>query len=37
LQQAFIDNWMETRAELLHGDPYFPKLENAGGTYLSGI
>ncbi|HZJ14038.1 MAG TPA: phospholipase D-like domain-containing protein [Chthoniobacteraceae bacterium] len=30
LQQAFIDNWMETRAELLHGDPYFPKLENAG-------
>jgi cardiolipin synthase len=30
LQQAFIDNWLETRAELLHGDPYFPKLEPAG-------
>ncbi|HEY1581505.1 MAG TPA: phospholipase D-like domain-containing protein [Chthoniobacterales bacterium] len=30
LQQAFMDNWMETRAELLHGDPYFPKLEKAG-------
>ncbi len=30
LQQAFMDNWMETRAELLHGDPYFPKLERAG-------
>ena len=30
MQQAFIDNWLETRAELLHGDPYFPKLEAAG-------
>ncbi|MEO7166713.1 MAG: phospholipase D-like domain-containing protein [Spartobacteria bacterium] len=30
LQQAFMDNWMETRAELLHGDPYFPKLEETG-------
>jgi cardiolipin synthase len=30
LQQAFMDNWMETRAELLHGDPYFPKQEEAG-------
>ncbi len=30
LQQAFMDNWMETRAELLHGDPYFPKQEAAG-------
>ena len=30
LQQAFIDNWLETRAELLHGDLYFPKLEKAG-------
>ncbi|MEO8439660.1 MAG: phospholipase D-like domain-containing protein [Spartobacteria bacterium] len=30
LQQAFMDNWMETRAELLHGDPYFPKQEHAG-------
>ncbi|HEY3662687.1 MAG TPA: phospholipase D-like domain-containing protein [Chthoniobacterales bacterium] len=30
LQQAFMDNWMETRAELLHDDPYFPKQEKAG-------
>nr|MBA3544125.1 cardiolipin synthase B [Chthoniobacterales bacterium] len=30
LQQAFMDNWMETRAELLHGDPYFPKQQKAG-------
>ena len=30
LQQAFMDNWLETRAELLHGEPYFPKLERAG-------
>jgi cardiolipin synthase A/B len=30
LQQAFMDNWVETRAELLHGDLYFPKQERAG-------
>lgn len=30
LQQAFMDNWLETRSELRHGDPYFPKLECAG-------
>ena len=30
LQQAFMDNWMETRAELLHGELYFPKQEVAG-------
>lgn len=30
LQQAFMDNWLETRAELLHGDAYFPKQESAG-------
>ena len=30
LQQAFMDNWMETRAELLHGDLYFPRQERAG-------
>jgi len=27
LQQAFIDNWMQTRAEVLHGDDYFPELK----------
>ena len=30
LQQAFIDNWLETRSVLLHGEAYFPKLESAG-------
>jgi cardiolipin synthase A/B len=30
MQQAFLDNWVQTRAELLHGDAYFPKLEPAG-------
>jgi cardiolipin synthase len=30
MQQAFMDNWIQTRAELLHGDEYFPKLEPAG-------
>ena len=27
MQQAFIDNWLETRGELLHGEEYFPKIE----------
>lgn len=31
-QQAFIDNWMQTRAVLLHGDAYFPQLTKAGPT-----
>jgi cardiolipin synthase len=30
LQEAFMDNWLETRAELLHGDLYFPKLDSVG-------
>ena len=30
LQEAFMDNWLETRAELLHGDLYFPQQECAG-------
>lgn len=32
LQQAFMDNWMETRAAVLHGDDYFPPLEPVGDT-----
>jgi cardiolipin synthase A/B len=32
VQQAFIDNWMQTRAVVLHGDEYFPKLSEAGLT-----
>ena len=30
MQNAFLDNWQQTRAELLHGAAYFPKLENVG-------
>ena len=30
MQNAFVDNWQETRAELLHGAAYFPKLEEVG-------
>lgn len=30
VQQAFIDNWMQTRAVVLHGDEYFPALSEAG-------
>lgn len=30
MQEAFLDNWMQTRAELLHGDDYFPELKAAG-------
>lgn len=30
MQQAFMDNWLQTRIVLLHGDEYFPALEKAG-------
>ena len=30
MQQAFIDNWIQTRSFLLHGDEYFPKERRAG-------
>ncbi|MFL6541133.1 MAG: phospholipase D-like domain-containing protein [Chthoniobacterales bacterium] len=30
MQQAFMDNWLQTRATLLHGDEYFPKEQRAG-------
>lgn len=30
IQQAFTDNWMQTRATVLHGDAYFPEIEPAG-------
>jgi cardiolipin synthase len=32
MQQAFLDNWMQTRAEVLHGDDYFPELKEKGST-----
>ncbi|HSI61964.1 MAG TPA: phospholipase D-like domain-containing protein [Candidatus Saccharimonadia bacterium] len=31
MQQAFMDNWIQTRAEVLHGDFYFPQLERKNG------
>ncbi len=30
MQQAFMDNWLQTRTVLLHGDAYFPKEARAG-------
>ena len=30
MQAAFMDNWMETCAQVLHGEEYFPALEPAG-------
>jgi cardiolipin synthase len=30
MQAAFMDNWIETCAEVLHGEEYFPALEPAG-------
>lgn len=31
MQAAFLDNWMKTRAVVLHGGDYFPELHEAGG------
>jgi cardiolipin synthase len=30
MQAAFMDNWIETQAEVLHGEDYFPALSEAG-------
>jgi cardiolipin synthase len=30
LQSAFVDNWLETGGQLLHGDAYFPELAPTG-------
>ena len=30
MQAAFLDNWMKTRAVVLHGEEYFPDLHAAG-------
>ncbi|MEN3941944.1 phospholipase D-like domain-containing protein [Prosthecobacter sp. SYSU 5D2] len=30
MQQAFLDNWMQTRSQVLHGDLYFPELKACG-------
>ena len=30
MEAAFTDNWMKTHSQVLHGDDYFPPLEEAG-------
>jgi cardiolipin synthase len=30
MQAAFMDNWMETEGEVLHGDAYFPEIPPGG-------
>jgi cardiolipin synthase A/B len=30
MQAAFMDNWIETKAEVLHGEDYFPALQAVG-------
>ncbi len=32
MQAAFLDNWLKTHSEVLHGDDYFPELPAAGGV-----
>lgn len=31
MQAAFMENWIETTGNVLHGEAYFPKIERAGG------
>jgi cardiolipin synthase len=33
MQAAFMDNWLKTRARVLHGEEYFPRLEPAGEMF----
>ncbi len=33
MQAAFMDNWMKSRGEVLHGDDFFPTTERAGEHY----
>jgi cardiolipin synthase A/B len=37
LQAAFLDNWIETGGELLHGTDYFPPLDSAGGVWAQAV
>ena len=30
MQSAFMDNWIKTKGEVLHGEAYFPPLDSAG-------
>jgi cardiolipin synthase len=33
MQAAFLDNWLKTQAEVLHGENYFPRLVNSGPSW----
>jgi cardiolipin synthase len=33
MQAAFMDNWIKTSGEVLHGEDYFPPIEPAGDHY----
>ncbi len=37
MQAAFLDNWMKTRAVVLHGDDYFPELKTCRVASLSDV
>ena len=37
LQGSFMSNWMKTRGKVLHGDAYFPPLENTGSSQAQAI
>ncbi len=32
LQGVFLDNWIKSRGEVLHGDAFFPRLQRAGNV-----
>ena len=37
LQASFMSNWLKTRGSVLHGDDYFPPLENTGSYQAQAI
>ena len=37
LQASFVSNWLKTRGNVLHGDDYFPPLENTGSSLAQAI
>ena len=41
MQGAFLDNWMQTRAQVLHGEKFFPELKEEGSlkcqTFTSSV
>ncbi|HST30548.1 MAG TPA: phospholipase D-like domain-containing protein [Chthoniobacterales bacterium] len=37
LQGSFVSNWLKTRGDVLHGDKYFPPLEDSGSLQAQAI